>query len=157
MLTLAGGLGQRVLSIFNRARSVFSTIIENPIGFIGNLVNAVKRGFQQFAQRDRLFNHLRNGLVAWLLGSLRGSGLQLPERFDLRGIVSLVVQILGLTYVNLRGILVRLAGEETVSRAEGIFGFLVTLVRDGLAAAWQQIVEFAGNLQETVMGEFVTG
>jgi hypothetical protein len=152
VLTLAGGLGQRVLSIFNRARSVISTIIENPIGFVGNLVNAVKRGFQQFAQRDRLLNHLRTGLVAWLLGSLRGSGLQLPERFDLRGIVSLVMQILGLTYANLRGILVRLAGEETVSRAEGIFGFLVTLVRDGLAAAWQQIVEFAGNLQETVMG-----
>jgi hypothetical protein len=151
VLTLAGGFGQRVLGIFNRARSVISTIIENPIGFVGNLINAVKRGFQQFS--GNILTHLQAGLVGWLLGALASTGLQLPERFDLRGIVSLVMQILGLTYQRLRGILVRLLGsEERVQRAEQIFDFLVTLVRDGIAAAWERIVEFAGNLQEMVLG-----
>lgn len=151
VLTLAGGLGQQVLRIFNRARGVFSSIIENPIGFVGNLVNAVKRGFQQFS--GNILTHLRTGLIGWLLGALAGSGLQLPERFDLRGIVSLVMQVLGLTYQRLRGILVRLLGsEERVQRAEQVFDFLVTLVRDGIGAAWERIVEFAGNLQEMVIG-----
>lgn len=151
VLTLAGGLGRQVLNIFNQARSVLSTIIENPIGFIGNLVNSVKRGFQQFA--SNILTHLRGGLIGWLFGALAGAGLQLPERFDLRGIVSLVMQILGLTYQRLRGILVRLLGsEERVQRAEQAFDFLVTLVRDGIAAAWQRIVEFVGNLQEMVIG-----
>ncbi len=77
----------------NRA---LSNIIENPIGFIGNLVNSVKRGFQQFA--SNILTHLRAGLIGWLFGALAGAGLQPPERFDLRGIVSLVMQILGLTY-----------------------------------------------------------
>ncbi|MFQ4136450.1 DUF4157 domain-containing protein [Nodosilinea sp. PGN35] len=151
VLTLAGGLGQQVLRVFNRARGVFSSIIENPIGFVGNLVNAVKRGFQQFS--GNILTHLRAGLIGWLLGALAGSGLQLPERFDLRGIVSLVMQVLGLTYQRLRGILVRLLGsEERVQRAEQVFDFLVTLVRDGIGAAWERIVEFAGNLQEMVIG-----
>ncbi|HEY9607359.1 MAG TPA: DUF4157 domain-containing protein, partial [Allocoleopsis sp.] len=151
VLTLAGGLGRQVLNIFNRARGVMNTIIENPIGFVGNLVGAVKRGFQQFS--SNILTHLQAGLVGWLFGALAGTGLQLPERFDLRGIVSLVMQILGLTYQRLRGILVRLLGsEERVQRAEQVFDFLVTLVRDGIAAAWERIVEFAGNLQEMVLG-----
>lgn len=151
VLTLAGGFGRQVLNIFNRARGVINTIIENPIGFIGNLVNAVKRGFQQFS--SNILTHLQAGLIGWLFGALAGAGLQLPERFDLQGIVSLVMQILGLTYQRLRGILVRLLGsEERVQRAEQVFDFLVTLVRDGIAAAWERIVEFAGNLQEMVLG-----
>ncbi len=128
-----------------------TAIIENPIGFVGNLVGAVKRGFQQFS--SNILTHLQAGLIGWLFGALAGAGLQLPERFDLRGIVSLVMQILGLTYQRLRGILVRLLGsEERVQRAEQVFDFLVTLVRDGIAAAWERIVEFAGNLQEMVLG-----
>lgn len=151
VLTLAGGLGRQVLNLFNRARGVLSNIIENPIGFVGNLVGAVKRGFQQFS--SNILTHLQAGLIGWLFGALAGAGLQLPERFDLRGIVSLVMQILGFTYQRLRGILVRLLGsEERVQRAEQIFDFLVTLVRDGIAAAWERIVEFAGNLQEMVLG-----
>jgi hypothetical protein len=124
--------------------------IENPIGFIGNLINALKRGFQQFS--GNILTHLKAGLVGWLFGALTGAGLQLPERFDLRGIVSLVMQILGLTYTALRTILVRLIGEENVSRAERVFEFLMTIVTQGISAAWQRIVEFAGNLQEMVMG-----
>ncbi len=151
VLTVAGGFGRQILGLFNRARGVVSTIIDNPIGFIGNLVNAVKQGFRQFG--SNILTHLRSGLVGWLLGALSGTGLQLPERFDLQGIVSLVMQVLGLTYQRLRSILVRLLGsEERVQRAEQVFDFLVTLVRDGIAAAWERIMEFVGNLQEMVLG-----
>ncbi len=45
-----------------------------------------------------------------------------------------------------------MGSEERVQRAEQAFDFLVTLVRDGIAAAWQRIVEFVGNLQEMVIG-----
>ena len=151
VLTLAGGLGQQVLGIFSRARGALANIIQDPIGFIGNLVTAVKRGFQQFA--GNILTHLRGGLIGWLMGALASSGLQLPERFDLRGIVSLVMQVLGLTYQRLRTILVRLLGsEERVQRAEQVFDFLTTLVREGIGAAWERIVEFVGNLRDMVLG-----
>ncbi|GAB4192868.1 MAG: hypothetical protein Fur006_37520 [Coleofasciculaceae cyanobacterium] len=150
VLSLAGGLGQRVLGIVRRAGGVISQIINNPIGFVGNLVGAVRRGFQLFS--NNILTHLRAGLIGWLFGALQGAGLTLPERFDLRGIVSIVMQVLGLTYARLRAILVRLLGEERVSRAEQVFDFLVTIATQGLSAAWERIVEFAGNLQEMVIG-----
>ena len=39
----------------------------------------------------------------WLFGALAGAGLQQPDTFDLKGIVSIVLQVLGLTYAWIRG------------------------------------------------------
>jgi hypothetical protein len=96
--------------------------------------------------------HLKNGLVGWLFGALAGAGLALPAQFDLKGIVSLVIQVLGLTYQRLRGMLVKLIGEPKVAKLEKAFDFLMMIVTQGLGAAWQKITEFVGGLQEMVMG-----
>jgi hypothetical protein len=143
-------LGTRVLAIIRRAGAVFSTIINDPIRFIGNLVAAVRGGFERFS--ENILDHLRTALMQWLFGALSGAGLTLPDRFDLRGIVSIVLQILGLTYDRLRAKLVGLIGEKNVARIEGAFDFLRTMVTGGLAAAWEKILEFAENLQEMVIG-----
>jgi hypothetical protein len=89
-------------------------------------------------------------LVGWLFGALEGAGLQLPERFNLRGIVSLVLQILGLTYDRIRPRLVRLLGERTVGFLERTFAFVRLLVSEGPAAAWQKILEYAGNIRDRI-------
>ncbi|MBA1443750.1 MAG: DUF4157 domain-containing protein [Gammaproteobacteria bacterium] len=146
-----GAGGARVLAILKRGRDTFMTIINDPVAFIRNLIQAMARGFRQFA--GNILTHLRNGLVGWLLGALEGAGLQLPQTFNLQGIISLVLQVLGITYARIRPRLVRLLGEANVSRLETLFGFLRTLVTEGPGAAWQQIVEFIqGNLREIVMG-----
>jgi hypothetical protein len=144
-----GAGGARVLNILKRGRDTFMTIINDPIAFLGHLIDAVKQGLRQFARN--ILQHLQAGLVGWLFGALEGAGLQMPERFDLRGIISLVLQILGLTYTRIRPRLVRLLGERTVSALESTFEFLRLLVTEGPAAAWQKIVEFAGNLRDQVM------
>lgn len=149
VLSMTGGLGAQVVGIIRRAGSVFSTIINDPIRFIGNLVQAVKGGFQRFAAN--ILTHLRAGIIGWLFGALQGAGLTLPARFDLRGIISIVLQILGLTYQRMRVRLVQLIGEPRVAMLEGAFEFLRILVTQGLAAAWQRIVEFAGNLGDMVL------
>lgn len=144
------GGGAKVMEIIRRAGGVFNTIISDPIKFIGNLVGALKGGFQQFS--GNILNHLKNGLVGWLFGALAGAGLMLPAQFDLKGIVSLVLQVLGLTYHRLRGLLVKMIGEPKVAKLEKVFDFLMMIVTQGLGAAWQKITEFAGGLQEMVMG-----
>ncbi len=146
---IMGAGGARVLAILRRAGDTFMTIIRNPVGFLRNLINAVVQGFRQFAAN--ILRHLASGLVGWLFGALEGAGLQLPERFDLRGIISLVLQILGLTYARIRPRLVRLLGERTVSILERTFEFLRVLVTEGPAGAWRRIVEYAGNLRDRVM------
>lgn len=145
-----GAGGAKVMGIIRRAGGVFNTIVSDPIKFIGNLVGAVKGGFQQFS--GNIVTHLKSGLVGWLFGALAGAGLTLPAQFDLKGIVSLALQVLGLTYQRLRGMLVKLIGEPKVAKLEKAFDFLMMIVTQGLGAAWQKITEFVGGLQEMVMG-----
>ncbi len=143
-----GAGGARVLNILKQARATFLTIIRDPVGFIRNLIAAVMQGFRQFSRN--ILTHLQAGLIGWLFGALQGAGLQLPERFDLRGIVSLVLQILGLTYERIRPRLVRILGERVVSGLERTFAFLRMLVTEGPAAAWRKILEFAGNVRDRI-------
>lgn len=150
VLSLAGRFGTTVLGIIRRAGGLITTIINNPIGFLGNLITALRGGFERFSAN--ILAHLRTGLLEWLFGALSGAGLTLPDRFDLRGIISIVLQVLGLTYARLRARLVDLIGDRNVAFIEGVFDFLMTIVTGGLGAAWEKIVEFAGNLQETVIG-----
>ncbi len=149
MMFIFEALAPGAMPVLRRAASVIRTIISNPIGFVGNLVRAAKQGFQQFGRNIR--THLINGLVGWLTGALTGAGLTLPARWDLRGILSLVLQILGLTWQNIRQKLVRAIGETPVRVLETGFQLVVTLVREGPAAAWQQILQHMQNLQEMVM------
>lgn len=145
-----GAGGAQIIAILRRARSTFELIIRDPLRFIGNLIQALRGGFNAF--KANIVTHLQAGLIGWLTGALGGAGITLPARFDARGILSLVLQILGLTYQNLRERLVRLIGEPRVRLLEGAFEFIRVIVTQGLAAAWQKIVEFAGNLTDMVIG-----
>ena len=148
-LALGGAAAQRVLSIFRRIGATFNLIVSDPVRFLGNLINAVKGGFQRFAAN--ILDHLRTALFDWLFGALQGAGLRLPPRFNLEGIISIILQILGLTYARLRERLVRLIGEPAVATLERVFEFVRILVTQGLAAAWQKILEFASGLVDTVI------
>src|SRR5574341_112814 len=148
-MALAGGAGQRIINIFRRIGATFSLILSDPIKFLSNLIGAVKGGFQRFA--NNILEHLKAALFEWLFGALAGAGLTLPQKWDLKGIMSLVLQVLGLTYARLRGKLVRLIGEPAVAFIEKAFEFLRIVVTQGLAAAWEKIVEFATGLVDTVL------
>jgi len=149
-LNKAGGAGAKVMGILRKAGGAFSSILKDPVGFCGNLVGAVRGGCQKFS--GNAATHLKNGLTGWLFGALAGAGLTLPAQFDTKGIVSVVLQVLGATYERLRGKLANKIGGQKVGRLEKTFDFLRTIVTGGLGTAWQKISEFAGNLQEMVIG-----
>jgi hypothetical protein len=149
-LNMAGGAGAKVMGILRKAGGAFSSILKDPVGFCGNLVGAVRGGCQKFS--GNAATHLKNGLTGWLFGALAGAGLTLPAQFDTKGIVSVVLQVLGATYERLRGKLANKIGAQKVGRLEKTFDFLRTIVTGGLDTAWQKISEFAGNLQEMVIG-----
>jgi hypothetical protein len=149
-LRRAGPLATGVLGVIKKAKNVFVMIIKNPIGFIGNLIKALHKGFQQFS--ENILDHLKAGLMGWLFGALSGAGLKVPEKFDIKGIVSIILQILGLTYERLRKKLVKRIGEKPVSHLEKTFEFVKIMVKEGLAGAWKKIVEYAGSLKDIVIG-----
>jgi hypothetical protein len=149
VLTLAGPLATRIMGVIRRASDTFALIVADPVKFLRHLGDAVGQGFRQFA--GNIGDHLKRGLTTWLLGTLKGAGLQIPERLDLRGIVSVALQVLDLTWASLRARLAKVLGDRRLRILEKVLPFLATIATQGLAAAWQQLVQWIGQLRETVM------
>jgi hypothetical protein len=146
-----GAGGARIVAIFKRARDTFNTIIADPVRFLRNLLSAVGQGVRQFMRN--ILRHLRDGVIAWLTGPVARAGIQMPEQWDLRGIIWFVLQILGLTWPNIRRKLVRLMGERPVTMLEGAFQLLQEIRERGLVQALRdRVTEFFGQLREAALG-----
>lgn len=136
------------LGYIKRTGAALKSILKNPLPFVGNLVKAAKQGFLGFA--DNFGTHLKAGLIDWLTGSL--PGIYIPKAFSLQEIVKFVLSVLGLSWANIRGKLVKEVGEPAVKAMEAGFDIVVTLVRDGPAAAWDKIKDYLGDLKDMVIG-----
>ncbi|MEV5409786.1 DUF4157 domain-containing protein [Thermopolyspora sp. NPDC052614] len=147
-LALAGGAAGRVLAVFRRIGGVFGLIVSSPVRFLSHLVGAVKGGITLF--QSKIGAHLRTGIFEWLVGAMRGT-VQLPSVWDYAGILSLILQILGLTYAALREILVKTLGAPAVEYIETAFDWLRLIVTKGLVAAWEKIKEYATGLADTLI------
>lgn len=131
-----------------RTGAALKSILKNPGPFVGNLVKAAKLGFSNFGKH--FLGHLKTGLFDWLTGSL--PGVYIPKAFSLVEIVKFVFSLLGLTWANVRAKLVKVVKEPAVAAMEKGFDTVVTLVRDGPAAAWDKIKEQLADLQDKVIG-----
>jgi hypothetical protein len=126
-----------VMPYIAKARAAFKTILKDPIAFVGNLVRAGRLGFEMFAAN--IVTHLKNALIKWLTGPLGEAGVYIPQSFDLMEIIKLVLSVLGLTWQNIRAKLVKVIPDPVLTLLEKTAGVLVTLVKDGPVAAWEQI------------------
>lgn len=150
-------LTKMLIQVLARAAAAVGDIIKNPIQFLGNLIAAVKQGFLNFVKN--IGKHLQTGLIAWLTGTMAGAGITIPENFDLKGVFSLVTQILGLTYDFIRSQAVNRLGEEKVSyleKGEETFKILAT---EGLPGIWHLLQDKVGDIKTMVMDgitDFVT-
>jgi hypothetical protein len=137
-------------SVLARAAGVVGQIIKNPVGFLGNLIAGVKGGILLF--KERILDHLRKGLMSWLFGALAESGVELPDSFDLKGVIKLLASIFGLTWANIRNRLVRQIGEKAMAAAEkGVQIFQVIAGPEGLAGLWRMLLEKLGDIKEMIL------
>ena len=148
ILAIAKAPVKLIMGILNKGRNVFNQILSDPIGFLRNLINAVKSGFFGFFKRIK--KYLIKGLFSWLFGTLEKAGLKMPEKFDLKGIFSIIMQILGLTYQKIREKLVKRIGEEKVQKLESTFEFIKSLKEKGTKGIVEFISEKFGNFLETI-------
>jgi len=142
-------LKDMLLNVISRAASAIGMIIAHPIDFLGNLVDAGKQGFSQFV--DHILEHLKQGFMEWLFGAVAETGIQLPKDFDLPGILSLVLQILGLTYSNIRSRAVKILGEKVVKALETAAEIFKILITKGPGGLWEYIKEKIGDLKAMVI------
>jgi hypothetical protein len=140
-----------LMGVLARAADAIGPIIAHPIAFLGNLISAVGGGLRGFIAN--IGDHLKKGLVSWLMGAATESGLEIPEKFDLKGIVQMVASLLGLTWQSIRARIVgRGVPDEAVSAAEQAVPEAQMLAREGLPGLWQQIVSKIGDLKGMILG-----
>ncbi len=142
-------LKEMLFSVLARAAGVIGTILQDPIGFLGHLVDGVRLGLSGFV--SNLGEHLKKGVLEWLFGALGEAGLQIPESFDLKGILGLILQVLGLTYVKIRARAVAIVGEPVVSALEKTAEVFKILVTEGPAGLWRFIQDKLAEIKETVL------
>ncbi len=135
-------------AVIARAVEALHIIIDDPIGFLSNLVEAFVGGVRQFG--TNFLTHLQAGIISWLTGAL-GGDIQIPAKFDLAGVLDLARQILGLTIDMIRRVAVRVLGEEAVERIEFFMGYVVELIRGGFSALWDRIMADLANLKDMVL------
>ena len=146
-LEATGVSPDEIMGIINKGVAVIKAIVTKPIVFVKNLINAAKTGFKNFG--TNFLKHLKDAVFNWLTGALEG--VTLPKVWDTKGIFSLLLDILGLTYQALRGRMVKLLGEPAVANLEKVFILVKTLVTEGPIAAWEQLKGMA----EEIKGTFV--
>ncbi|MFE9699529.1 hypothetical protein [Streptomyces sp. NPDC006270] len=144
-----------LLGILAKAASAIMKIIKDPIGFLGNLVRAVGAGLNLFI--TNIADHLKTGVVSWLLGTAVKAGLDLPARFDLKGIIQLIGSMLGLTWDNIRTRITRKGvPDEAMSAVETSVPVAKNLAAEGPAGAVKEIQAEAGDLKATILGKLTT-
>jgi Domain of unknown function (DUF4157) len=148
-MSAAGSGASKVMEVLKKMGASFMTVVKDPIGFVNNLVKAVKGGFSQFMAN--IGTHLKNGLMGWLTGAMAGGGIKMPAKFDLQGITSLVLQVLGITYAKIRAILVKRLGEKRVATLEKTSKYVQMLVTQGIDGMMDKMVEFLGDLKDTIV------
>lgn len=154
-----GGAIQTILELKNmltgvlaQASGAIDKIILDPIGFLGNLVDGVKQGFNNFV--GNIWQHLKKGLIGWLTGALASAGVQIPDSFDLIGIFKLVMQVLGLAYDAIKSRTIQALGsngERIFNALEKTFEIFVVLTTEGIGGLWQFIQDKVGDLKVMVL------
>lgn len=163
ILTLMNFPFDLINNIIAKAMQAYELIKRDPVGFLKNLLRAIKQGFIQFF--DNILQHLLSGLVGWLMSELRDAGVPELTDMSLGGVIRWVLEILDIT---MEKIWEKLAahpriGPERVARIRGMINTLEgiwTFIRDvqerGIAAIWDKIQEQLSNLWDTIINSVKT-
>lgn len=145
-------------NIITRALEAIEDIKKDPIGFLKNILRALKQGFIQFF--DNIVNHLINGVTGWLMSELKDANIPVLTDFSLRGVIAWVLEVLN---ISMERIWEKLAAHPRIGPArvarirsmintlEGIWTFIKDVQERGMAAIWDKIQEQLSNLWNTVL------
>jgi hypothetical protein len=139
----------KLMGVLRKGAAAIKLILADPIGFLSNLLDAIKQGFSQFA--SNIWTHLKAGFMKWMFGALAETGIEIPTDLSLPSILKLVLGVLGITYERMRAKAVKLVGERAVKFIEKLAEYIKVLFTGGWAALWEKVKEDLGNLKEMVI------
>jgi hypothetical protein len=144
-----GELKALLEGVLAQAAGVVMQILANPMQFVSNLISGVGQGLQSFVAN--IGTHLQAGFIEWLTGTIGGAGIQIPQTLDLQGIFTLAMQVLGMSYENLRARAVAMFGDGVVGALEQCFEVVNIIATEGVAGLWQWVQDQFSNIKEMVL------
>lgn len=148
-------LGEMIRELVSEIADFIPKILDDPIGFVKMLFGGVKDGIELF--KSNIKNHLIGGFIKWLTGAMGPMGITMPEDiFSLKGIFSLVMQILGLGWDFIRKKAVKLFGEPAVKVMEKSFEMFTIFRKEGIQGIWKYLKEKFNDLKQAVIEEIQT-
>ncbi|MBY8961757.1 hypothetical protein KJK34_03220 [Flavobacterium sp. D11R37] len=151
-LSLLGIDAEGFMATLQKAGEAIGLIFKDPGKFFSNLVAAVKGSIDDFKANFK--EYLTGSLFDWLTGAL-GAVVTLPQKWDLKGIISVVLQLAGISWQFIRKQLVKVFGEEKVAYAEANLKEVKEVVQkfmtEGVAGLWDWIKDQAEMLMTTVV------
>lgn len=140
----------KLMAVLRKGWDVIKGILADPIGFLGNLIAAIKQGVSQFV--SNIWTHLKAGFMKWLFGALGEAGIEIPPGLpSLPSILKLVLSVLGLTYERMRAKAVKLLGPTAVAIIEKAVEYVRALITGGPAALWEKVKEDLSTLKGMVI------
>jgi hypothetical protein len=143
-------------SIISNAMQAIDDIQRDPVGFLVNMLEALKAGLSGFF--DHVLGYLLDGLAAWLFRGLGQLGITKPPDYSLASILNLVLQVLGITAEKLWQKLGEQIGPENVAKIRGAidtltgaWSFIKDVQEGGVAAIWKHVENQLGNLWDTLL------
>ncbi len=144
-------------SIIANALQAIEDIKRDPVEFLKNMLEAVKLGFTNFF--DNILTYLVQGLGAWLFRGLGQLGITIPPDLSFMSILTLVLQVLGLTVEHLWTKLGEHIGPERVAmirsaldHLSGAWEFIKDVQEHGISAVWRFLADQLSNLWDTLLG-----
>ena len=143
-------------NILANAQAAIEDIKRDPIAFLQNVVLAMKQGVVGFL--DKIGQYLLQGLTDWLFRGLRGLGIEPPANLSLESIITLVLQVLGVTVETLWTKLGAKIGPERVAqirsaidKAGEAWRFIKDVQERGISAIWEFISGQLSNLWDMIL------
>jgi phage-related protein len=160
MLNLIGLPPDLVTGIVARAASVLGDILRDPVGFLKNLLQAMKEGISSFL--GNALTHLLAGVSGWLFGQAQKAGLTPPADFSLGEVFRFVLDVLGLGTDFIFERLSKATGIAAATLRRGVelageaLSWISDIVTEGPAALWRHVKDQLSNLWDTVLDAVVS-
>ncbi|MCC2316305.1 eCIS core domain-containing protein [Cellulomonas xiejunii] len=142
-------------NVITNATAAIDDIVNDPVGFLLNLIGAMKAGFSSFF--GKIGTYLLDGLADWLFRGLTKLGVERPTELTLEAAITLVVQLSGITMEVIWQKLATHLGRETVDRIRGAvamageaFAFVQEVQEGGFSAIWARLTEKLSMLWDTL-------
>ena len=139
----------KLMALLKKAADTIDLILDDPVGFLGNLIGAIKLGVNQFV--GNIWTHLKAGFMKWLFGSLADAGIEIPSDLSLVSLFKMVMSVLGLTIPRLKAKAIKLLGPTAVAVIGKLIEYVSALITGGPAKLWEQVKADVGDLKAMII------